>query len=181
MRHLYLATALAVAVLVGLEAPALAQSNLPIPEAGAARDVPGALEQPDPNLVYKVVFDIKTAPKDITQVNPGLLAVSRFFNTLATRGVSADHRKVAVVIHQDATEIVQKNEAFRARNEGHDNPNIALMQAMAKAGVEFHVCGQAVTAKKIDPKNIQPEVELDLWALTTMVNLELRGYVHVGG
>ena len=79
-----------------------------------------------------------------------------------------------------ATEIVQNNEAFKARNNGHDNPNIALIQSMKKAGVDFRVCGQAVLAKKIDPKTIQPEIELDLWALTTLVNLQLRGYVHVG-
>jgi hypothetical protein len=35
-------------------------------------------------------------------------------------------------------------------------------------------------AKKIDPKTIQPEIELDRWALTTLVNLQLRGYVQVG-
>jgi hypothetical protein len=37
-----------------------------------------------------------------------------------------------------------------------------------------------VLANKIDPKTIQPEIELDLWALTTIVNLEMRGYVRVG-
>jgi len=26
-----------------------------------------------------------------------------------------------------------------------------------------------------------PEIELDLWALTTITNLELRGYIHVAG
>jgi len=38
-----------------------------------------------------------------------------------------------------------------------------------------------VLGRKIDPATIQPEIELDLWALTTLTNLELRGYVHVGG
>jgi len=46
--------------------------------------------------------------------------------------------------------------------------------------VDFRVCGEAVLANKIDPKTIQPEIELDLWALTTIVNLEMRGYVRVG-
>jgi intracellular sulfur oxidation DsrE/DsrF family protein len=94
--------------------------------------------------------------------------------------VPADHRKIAVVFHQGGTEIVQNNEAFKARNNGHDNPNIALIQSLKKAGVDFRVCGQAILGSKIDPKTIQPEIELDLWALTTIVNLELRGYVHVG-
>jgi intracellular sulfur oxidation DsrE/DsrF family protein len=52
---------------------------------------------------------------------------------------------------------------------------------MKKAGVDFRVCGQAVLAHKIDPKTIQPEIELDVWALTTIVNLQLRGYIHIGG
>jgi intracellular sulfur oxidation DsrE/DsrF family protein len=88
--------------------------------------------------------------------------------------------KIAVVFYRDGTEIVQNNEAFKARNGGHDNPNIALIQSLKKAGVGFRDCGHAVLAKKIDPKTIQPEIELDLGALTTLVNLQLCGYVHVG-
>jgi intracellular sulfur oxidation DsrE/DsrF family protein len=95
--------------------------------------------------------------------------------------VSADHRKIAVVLHQGATELIVNNATFKARNDGHDNPNIALVQELKKAGVDLRVCGQAVLGRKIDPATIQPEIELDLWALTTLTNLELRGYVHVGG
>lgn len=160
----------------------LAQSErgLPIPDGQVAKDITGAKELPDPSMTYKVVFDIATAAPKIDEVNPGLTGVVRLLNTLAKNGVPADHRKIAVVFHQKATDIVMSNEAFRARN-GHDNPNVALIQEMKKAGVDFRVCGQAVLANKIDPKTIMPEIELDLWALTTLVNLELRGYVHVGG
>jgi intracellular sulfur oxidation DsrE/DsrF family protein len=127
-----------------------------------------------------VVFDIGKAAPKIDDVNPGLATVARYLNTLAKNGVPADRRKIAVVFHQGGTEIVQNNEAFKARNHGHDNPNITLIQSLKKAGVDFRVCGQAVLGSKIDPKTIQPEIELDLWALTTIANLELRGYVHVG-
>lgn len=167
---------------VSLSASAFAQSaqTLPVPGIEAAKDVPGAKELPDPNMTYKVVFDIGKAAPKIEDVNPGLETVARYLNTLAKTGVPADHRKIAVVFHQGGTEIVENNEAFKARNNGHDNPNIALIQSLKKAGVDFRVCGQAVLGSKIDPKTIQPEIELDLWALTTIVNLELRGYVHVG-
>jgi intracellular sulfur oxidation DsrE/DsrF family protein len=127
------------------------------------------------------VFDIATAAPQIDQVNPGLTGVVRYLNTLAKNGVPAEHRKIAVVLHQNATEIILNNDTFRARNDGHDNPNVTLIQSMKKAGIDFRVCGQSVLAHKIDPKTIMPEIELDLWALTTLVNLELRGYVHVGG
>jgi intracellular sulfur oxidation DsrE/DsrF family protein len=160
-------------------AAATAQT-LPVPDAPAAKDVVGAKELPDPNTTYKVVFDIAKAADKIDEVNPALTAIARLVNTLAKYGVPADHRKIAVVMHQGGTPIVLNNEAFRARYQGHDNPNIAMIQQLAKAGVDFRVCGQSVLANHIDPKTIQPEIELDLWALTTLVNLEMRGYARVG-
>jgi intracellular sulfur oxidation DsrE/DsrF family protein len=174
---------IALALLSALSAPAFSQAeqSLPIPEGLVAKDIPGAKELPDPKMTYKVVFDIATAAPKVDQVNPGLTGVVRYLNTLAKNGVPADHRKIAVVLHQNATEIILNNEAFRARNDGHDNPNVTLIQSMKRAGVDFRVCGQSVLAHNIDPKTIMPEIELDLWALTTLVNLELRGYVHVGG
>jgi intracellular sulfur oxidation DsrE/DsrF family protein len=129
---------------------------------------------------YTQVFDISKAADKVDEVNPTLTAIARFVNTLAKNGVPAEHRKIAVVMHQGGTPIVLNNEASRARNQGHDNPNIAMIQNLARAGVDFRVCGQAVLASKIDPKTIQPEIELDLWALTTLVNLQTRGYVRVG-
>jgi intracellular sulfur oxidation DsrE/DsrF family protein len=182
MNRLWIA-AMAFAFLTAISGSALAQSEhtLPIPGGEVAQDIPGAKELPDPATMYKVVFDIATAAPKIDQVNPGLAVIVRYLNTLAKNGVPADHRKIAVVLHQKSTEIILNNEAFRARNEGHDNPNITLIQSMKKAGIDFRVCGQAVLANKIDPKNILPEIQLDLWALTTLVDLQLRGYVHVGG
>jgi intracellular sulfur oxidation DsrE/DsrF family protein len=171
---------LVLAFLAALGSHAFAQS-LPIPDGDVAKDVPGAKEVPDAKTVYKVVFDIATAAPKIDEVNPGLTGVVRYLNTLAKVGVPADHRKIAVVLHQNATEIILNNETFKARNDGHDNPNVALIREMKKAGVDFRVCGQSVLAHKIEPKTIMPEIELDLWALTTLVDLQLRGYVHVGG
>ena len=168
-----------VAAFVALAASSFAQT-LPLPDSPVAKDLPGAKELPDPSITYKVVFDIAKAPDKIDEVNPTLTAIARFVNTLAKNGVPADHRKIAVVFHQGGTPAVLNNAAFRERNPGHDNPNVAMIQKLAKAGVDFRVCGQAVLANKIDPKTIQPEIELDLWALTTIVNLEMRGYVRVG-
>lgn len=159
----------------------LVAASLPIPDQEAAKPIPGAKELPDPNLTYKVVFDLAAAAPKIDEVNPGLTTVARYVNTLGKYGVPEDHRKIAVVFHRAVTEAILNNETFKARNQGHDNPNIALIREMKKAGVDFHVCGQAVLAHKIDPKTIQPEIQLDLWALTTIVNLQLHGYVHIGG
>jgi len=169
--------------LIGLSGSALAQSAqiLPLPDSPVATDIPGARELPDPNIIYKVVFDIRNASPTIDEVNPGLISIARYFNTLAKYGVPADHRKIVIVLHQGGTEMILNNAAFKARNDGHDNPNTAMIRSMKKAGIDFRVCGQAVLGRKIETDTIMPEIELDLWALTTITNLELRGYIHVAG
>ncbi|MGD1094477.1 MAG: DsrE family protein [Bryobacteraceae bacterium] len=169
----------ALAALVGLAGSVYAQ-QLAVPGGPVARDVPGAKELPDPNRMYKVVFDIGKASPKPDQVSPGLMMVARYVNTLAKWGVPADHRKIAVILHQGGEEMIFTNEANRRRTEGHDNPNIDMIQKLTKAGVSFRVCGQGVTGKKIDRSEILPEIEVDLWAMVAMVNLQLEGYVHIG-
>jgi intracellular sulfur oxidation DsrE/DsrF family protein len=164
--------------LTALGATAAQAQGPAVPGYPAAQDVPGAKDLPNPATTYKVVFDISAAAPTPDKVNPGLVGVARFVNTLAQYGVPQDHRKIAIVIHQGATPIILNDQAFAAKFNGAHNPNIELIQNLTKAGVVFHVCGQAVVGSHIDPKTIQPEIELDLWALTTMVNLETEGYVH---
>ncbi|MGE0813377.1 MAG: DsrE family protein [Vicinamibacterales bacterium] len=175
-------TACAVMVSAGA-GTAFAQGGaaLPVPGVPAARDVAGAKEVPDAKTEYRVLFDVASAPGKPTDVNPMLQAAARYLNTLAKVGVPAEHRKIAVIFHQGGTPAILTNDEYKARNNGQANPNLALMQALAKAGVEMHVCGQAVLGAKIDRKDIQPEVQVDLWALTTIINMELRGYVRIGG
>jgi len=176
MRKL-LVCAVLMAGLMGLSGGAFAQSqDLPIPGVDPARDQPGAHEYPDPKLTYKIVFDLANGPDSPDKVNPGLRGVAQFINTLAKYGVTASHRQIAVVFHQKSTPAILMSDEYKKRNNGVDNPNIALIQAMKKAGVDFRVCGQAVIFGKIDPKTIQPEIELDLWAGITIHNLMMRGY-----
>jgi intracellular sulfur oxidation DsrE/DsrF family protein len=170
---------LSVLALVGWAGSTYAQ-QLAVPGGPVARDVPGAKELPDPNRMYKVVFDIGKASPKPNEVSPGLVTIARYVNTLAKWGVPADHRKIAVILHQGGEEMIFTNQAFRARTEGRDNPNIDMIKKLTAAGVSFRVCGQGVTGKKIDPKEILPEIEIDLWAMVAMVNLQLEGYVHIG-
>lgn len=171
------------AMTIGMSGQAWAQSDqdLPVPGVAPARDVPGAKEVPDKTTEYKVLFDVMQAPESPGDVNPMLQAAARYLNTLAKVGVPVEHRKIAVIFHQGGTPAILQDAAYKARNDGQSNPNIELMQALAKGGVEFHVCGQAVRGMRIDTKDIQPEVQVDLWALTTIVNMQLRGYVRIGG
>ena len=167
------------AAVMGLAGSAYAQ-GLAVPGAGVARDVPGAKELPDPNRMYKVVFDIGKAAAKPDQVNPALKTIATYVNTLSKYGVPAEHRKIAIILHGGGEDMIFTNEAYKSRTEGTDNPNIDLIKKLTAAGVSFRVCGQGVTGKKIDRKDILPEIEVDLWAMVAMVNLELEGYVHIG-
>lgn len=152
--------------------------TLPVPGVDAARDVPGAKEMPNPAIEHKVAFDMATEGKP-AEVHPMLQAVARYVNTLAKTGVPADKRKVAVVFHQGATDYIMTNDAYKARHEGRDNPNLGMIQALKKAGVDLRVCGQATLGRKIDAQDITPEVQRDLWALTTIIALQQQGYALI--
>jgi intracellular sulfur oxidation DsrE/DsrF family protein len=173
--------AAALAVLAFTVTSSARAQTLPIAGYEPARDIPGAHETPDPNTTYQLVFSAGAAPAKADDANPTLQIVARLVNTLAKHGVDAEHRKIAVVFHQGGTDAVMNGEAFKSRNNGQDNPNVVLIQALKKAGVDFRVCGQALLGRKIDPKQVLPEIQVDLWAMTTMINLQSRGYVRVGG
>jgi intracellular sulfur oxidation DsrE/DsrF family protein len=153
--------------------------TLPVATAAAAKDFPGAKERPDPGTDYKVVFSVSAQVKD-DEVHPTLKAIGLYLNTLAHNGVPAKHRHIAAMFHQGGGDAVFTNEVYKARHNGVDNPNVAVLKELHQAGVELRVCGQGLLGKKVDPSQLLPGVQADLWALVTMVNLQARGYVRVG-
>ena len=164
-------------------APVRAVSDKPllVPGYEAARDLPDARELPDPKTDYKVVFADGQDAKNPGDVNPMLPTIATYVNTLGKYGVPAEHRHIVIMFHQRTPEIdlVMTNEAYRERYN-RDNPNIAIIHALKQAGVDIRVCGQGLIARKIEAKQVNPDVQIDLWAMTTLVNLQLKGYVRVG-
>jgi len=157
-----------------------AEDEMLVPGFGAGRDLPGAHLAPDPNTEYKVVFDLTVTDDNLDDPYPFLPAIAVYMNTLQKFGVPAENRKIAIVLHQGSGLIGLKNEEFKARNDGADNPNIELIQKLHKAGVTFHICGQGVLAREIDPEDLLPEIQVDYWALTTLIELGRQGYVKIG-
>lgn len=158
-----------------------AQENLPVPGYDAGRDLPGAPNSPDPSVEYKVVFDMVMTDDDLDDPYPMLPLIAVYVNTLAKFGVPAENYKIAVVLHRGSGLIGLRNEAFKERHDGHDNPNIELIQKLHAAGVTFHLCGQGVLAREIDQADIMDEIQVDYWALTTLIELGRQGYVKIGG
>jgi intracellular sulfur oxidation DsrE/DsrF family protein len=156
------------------------ESKLPVASAAAAKDFSGAKELPDPTIDYKVVFSVAANAKD-NEVHPTLKTIGLYLNTLAHNGVPANHRHIVAVFHQGGGDAVLANDVYKSRHNGTDNPNIAALAELKQAGVELRVCGQGLLGKKVDPSQLLPGVQADLWAMTTMLNLQMRGYARVGG
>lgn len=170
------------ALLAGAARAADVSGQLAVPGYPVAVDVPGAHELPDPSIDYKIAWGIGSGAKDLTaEVNPTLPIIARYVNTLAKWGVPEAKRHIIVMFHQrsDDFDIVLGNEAFKAKY-GKDNPNVALIAALKKAGVEFRACGQAVVGRKIDAKDVNPDIQIDLWAMTTFMNLQMKGFIRTG-
>jgi intracellular sulfur oxidation DsrE/DsrF family protein len=181
-KKMMMAAALAAGVVFGYSGRAWTEPDAKLPVAGydAAKDFAGARELPDPNIDYKVVFSVAANAK-ADEIHPTLKTISTYLNTLAHNGVPADHRHIAAVFHQGGGDAVLANDVYKTRHNGVDNPNVALLRELKAAGVDMRVCGQGLLGKKLEPSQVLPGVQVDLWAMTTMVNLQLRGYVRIGG
>ena len=182
----FLAICAAATLLVAMAStsPMRAADNktLLVPGYEPARDVPNAAELPDPKIDYKILFSVSNGAKDRdAEVNPMLPTIARYLNTLGKYDVPANKRHLIVMFHQRNPDfdIVMTNEAYKARY-GKDNPNIALIHALKQAGVEFRACGQALGGRKIDAKDVNPDIQIDLWAMTSMLNLQMKGFARVG-
>ena len=182
MKNLMVAGALVVGVMFGYAGHASTQTEEKLPIAGQApaKDFAGAKELPDPGTDYKVVFSVAANAKD-DEVHPTLKMIALYLNTLAHNGVPANHRHIVAMFHQGGGDAVLANDVYKARHKDADNPNVAMLKELKQAGVELRVCGQGLLGKKLDASQVLPGVQVDLWAMTTMVNLQLRGYVRVGG
>jgi intracellular sulfur oxidation DsrE/DsrF family protein len=159
---------------------AQADDDLPIPGIPAGRDVPNAHLSPDPNAEYKVMFDLVMTDDDLSDPYPMLRPIAVYINTLAKFGVPAENRKIAIVLHRGSGLIGLKNDVFKEWHDGQDNPNIEMIQKLAAAGVTFHLCGQGMVSRELSKDDLLPEIQVDYWALTTIIELQRQGYAKIG-
>ncbi|QAU24845.1 sulfur reduction protein DsrE [Dyella sp. M7H15-1] len=164
--------------IVGLLASGAATAqNAPqiITAAGAYHPLPQAAYQPDRNATYKVVFSLTKASDKPDQINPGIERVARTVNLYTVAGVPLDHLKFVAVAYGPATSLVLDDEHYRAQF-GTANPNLAVISQLRKAGIDVAVCGQAMAEHHYANEWAFKDVTLSLSALTTITELEQKGY-----
>ena len=142
---------------------------------GGIFDIPYAEEKPDPNMDYNIVIEVEHAIDNADSVNWALNNVARLLNVHVMGGVKPEKLHVVLAIHGGAAFSVMNSDAYRAKYKVN-NPNIALLEELEKAGVKIFICGQSLIARKIDRMKLVPQVKIASSMLTTLTTYQLRGY-----
>jgi intracellular sulfur oxidation DsrE/DsrF family protein len=176
-------SALSLAALLALASPAFAQqapgfwTTPAIKGIGPVHVWPEATLRPNATATYKAVFDV-TRAGNASKMNPGLDHIARAVNVFAAAGVPLTHLEFKVIVHGPATPVVLDAKSFQAKF-GHPNPNLEVIQALKKAGVEIYVCGNALGDMKYTPSEVNSDVHVALSALSTVIILQDEGYALV--
>ncbi len=147
-----------------------------IAEFGRVVRLPEAAHQPRDGS--RIVVDAtRGGPPDA--VNPAIEKVARFVNIYAGAGRHPASAEIVVVLHGDATLGGLKHSDYRTHCGVSSNPNLALIRDLHNAGVEFYVCGQALSGKGVRPSEVDASVHVAVSALTTLVNLQHDGFAYI--
>jgi intracellular sulfur oxidation DsrE/DsrF family protein len=173
-------TAACILALAGIAATGFAAEtkwiNPAIPDFAASADLPNAAMQPDKDADYKVVFNITVGAAANEKLNPSLERVARAVNIFASAGVPLSHLHFVAVVHGPATPSVLDNDHYKEKLSV-DNPNVKLISELKAAGVKVIVCGQALAGQKFPHEWVNPDVEITLSAISSVIMLEMQGYV----
>lgn len=141
---------------------------------GTIYEIEGAIN-PDSEIEYKIVVDLKTLQRDKESINPGLNNVARMLNLHGLGGVKTENLNVAVAIHGGATDVILNNEAYQKKYE-LDNPNLKLIDELKEAGVELFVCGQSLLARNYEHEEVNSQIKIGLSMLTVVTTYMHKGY-----
>jgi intracellular sulfur oxidation DsrE/DsrF family protein len=147
-----------------------------IPDVGGVVPLPSAAEQPRKGA--RIVFDI-TADAKPGDLNKGLERVARTLNLYGSAGLKASDVKIAVAIHGEATKSVLTTEEYQKKFGVEKNPNLAVIGALRKAGVEVFVCGQALAYRGFEESQVARDIKVAAAALTVIVNKQEDGYAYI--
>jgi intracellular sulfur oxidation DsrE/DsrF family protein len=149
-----------------------------IPKFGGVHPRADLPEQPDPKAHYKVFVDVVSGSKNRAEVLGSLERLARLVNLMGYAKVPASHIQIVALVERGATPAVFGNAAYRQRFD-MDNPNLAILHALKKAGVHLMVCSQALAGMGLADNEVSPDVTVTLSALTDAVVYGQRGYTYM--
>lgn len=154
----------------------ISQPAIPaIPGTDGFTIIPGVKMPPEQKRIYRAIFDATRAAADSALLLPAINMAGSELNALAVSGIPLSHAKFVVVFHGAAMDGILDNEHYKAKY-GVLNPNLKVLAALKKAGVQLFVCGQNMLAENIDPRSISPDVAIASDALIVLMSFQNDGY-----
>jgi intracellular sulfur oxidation DsrE/DsrF family protein len=129
----------------------------------------------DTNATLKVIFDVSNSSEDKSVPNKYIVTAARFLNMHANEGMKVEQLKVAMTIHGSAWQDVLSDAVYNEKY-GVANPNLKLIDQLTDAGVEVIICGQTAAYRKMDRKDVNPNVKFALSAMTALLQFQNDGY-----
>ncbi len=135
-------------------------------------------EIPDPNMEYKLLFEITAQNPDSVakEQNYSLVEVARVINLHVAAGVPLKNIKPVIAVHAGALKSFTTNKYYQDKYK-IDNPNMKLFDDLKKLGAKFIACGQAMTFFDVKKEDLLPDVKVSLTAQTVLSSYQLKGYV----
>ncbi len=135
-------------------------------------------EIPDPNIEYKLLFELTANNPDslAKEVNNGLVEIARVINLHVASGVPLKKIIPVIVIHAGALLAFTTNTFYKEKYK-LDNPNLKLIEEIKNIGGKFIGCGQAMAYEDIKKENLLPVMKVSITAQTVLSHYQLKGYV----
>ncbi len=146
-----------------------------IAKFGAVHPRPDVSGQPDPNVDYKVFVDVIGDARDKGDHRASLGRLARLVNLMGFAKVPSEHVHIVALLDRAAEDAALTNAAFRKRHK-EDNPNLEVVHALKKAGVELLICSQAMAGQGLKDSDIDPSVTITLSGVMAPVVYGQRGY-----
>lgn len=147
-----------------------------IPEYGKTFSVKSPEFSTDTSEMLKAVIEVDRN-FDPAQPNKLIETAARYLNMHEKAGVPPENLKVALVIHGKAVFDVLKDEFYTEKFPAvKQNPNLPLIKALAKNGVQVIVCGQSAAHHKVTREKANENSKFALSAMTALVQLQNDDY-----
>jgi intracellular sulfur oxidation DsrE/DsrF family protein len=144
---------------------------------GKSSYLPSTAVQPDPDLIYRLLFDCGEAGAG-DGVNPGLNHIARFINLYEAAGLKPEKRVLKAIINGDAVKTALEEKEYLACF-GKVNPDVELLRQLKANGVDIYVCAQSLVGRGFKLDKLNPDITLALSGLVVKATLQLRGYALI--
>ncbi|NNF33224.1 MAG: DsrE family protein [Saprospiraceae bacterium] len=126
----------------------------------------------------KIVFDITAMGTSPEVVSAQVNTIARCINMHAHAGLSMEDMDISAVFHSNGTYTILNDESYNERYKT-DNPHQELLSQLSDLNVKLYVCGQSLSARKVEREELHPDIKIALSAMTVFADLQMKGYALI--